>query len=76
MDIDPLRRSCICGHYWYFNKWHYVKMIIFNRITIKCPQCGRLHEYKLIYHAVEKWNNTRIPNKKLVESKQEVWKNA
>lgn len=76
MKIDPLRRACACGHYWHFNKYHYVKMILFNKITVKCPKCGRVHEYKLIYHAVEKWDNTRIPNKKLIENKQELWKNA
>lgn len=74
MKIDPLRRACACGHHWYFNKYHYIKMILFNKITIKCPKCGRIHEYKLIYHAVEKWDNTRLPNKKLIENKQELWK--
>lgn len=76
MSIDPLKRICACGYYWYFNKWHYVKMILFNKITIKCPRCGRIHEYKLVYHAVENWDNTRIPNKKLVENKENIWKNG
>lgn len=76
MNIDPLRRVCACGYYWYFNKYHYVRMIIFGKIRVRCPKCGRIHEYKLVYHAVEKWDNTRVSNKELSEGKKRMWKNG
>ena len=74
MKIDPLRRSCICGHYWYFNKLDYIKMILFNGITVRCPQCNRLHHYRLIYHCIEEFNDTRIENNDLEKSKKELYK--
>ena len=49
-------------------------MLLFGSITVKCPQCGRVHEYKLIYHCVEEWGETRIHNKDLVEGKRSIWK--
>ena len=74
MKIDPLQRVCSCGYYRYFNKYHYIKMLLFGSITVKCPQCGRVHEYKLIYHCVEDWGKTRIHNKDLAEGKRSIWK--
>lgn len=76
MKIDPLQRTCICGNFRYFNKLHYIKMILFGSFTYTCNYCGRKHEYKLVYHSVEVHNNTRILNKELMEDKEKVWKNC
>ena len=74
MKIDPKLRHCICGHNWYFNRLDYVRMILFNGITVRCPRCNRLHYYKLVYHAVEEFKETKDTNKILEDSKMELWK--
>ena len=76
MKIDPLKRYCKCGHYWYFGKLDYVKMILFNHLTVTCPKCQRKHRFKLVYHCVEDFTDTKITNKQLENGKQEVWKNG
>lgn len=73
---DPLARYCKCGHTWHFNKMDYIKMILFNGITIRCPQCNRLHHYRLIYHCIEEYDDTKIQNNELEKQKQELWKNG
>lgn len=74
MKIDPLQRVCKCGHSKYFNKYHYIKMLLFGSIKTKCPKCGRIHEYKLIYYCIENHENTRIHNKKIETEKEKIWK--
>ena len=76
MKIDPLKRPCSCGYYWYFNKWDYIFMILFGKKTKRCPKCGRKHEYKLVYHCIEKFDNTRLQNKDLAEGKQQIWRQS
>ena len=51
-------------------------MIIFGGITVRCPRCNRLHHYHLSYCAVEDFKPVRNENKKMIESKQELWKNG
>ena len=74
MKIDPLKRKCICGYYWHFNKWDYVKMVIFGSLIYSCPQCHRKHEYKLIYHAIEEYDNVKSDNNLLNEGKMSIWR--
>ena len=74
MKIDPLKRTCSCGYYWYFSKWDYVKMILLGSLTYSCPQCHLKHKYILIYHAVEESNEFKLENKQLAEGKFEIWR--
>ena len=74
--IDPLRRNCSCGYFWYFNKWDYVKMILFGKIIITCPHCHKRHMYNLIYHAVETYDDVKQHNNLLAEGKNIVWKHG
>ena len=74
VKIDPLKRSCICGYFWHFNKFDYIRMILFGGLTYTCPQCLRKHQYKLIYHAVEEFNPTKNENKLLIDKKSDVWR--
>lgn len=76
MSIDPLRRKCICGNTWYFHKLHYMKMILFGGLTVTCNQCGRKHHFRLIYHCIEEYDDTRVENTELETAKQELWRNA
>ena len=76
MSVDPLARYCACGNKWYFGKLDYIKMIIFGKITVRCPHCNRLHHYRLVYYAVEDFTDTRIENNNIEKSKQELWKNG
>ena len=76
MKIDPLGRYCQCGHYWYFGKLDYIRMILFGKITVRCPQCNTLHQYRLIYHAIEDFTDTRMPNKQMENNKKRMWKNG
>ena len=75
-DVDPLMRYCKCGHCWYFSKWDYVRMILFGGLTVRCPICHRKHNYRLIYHCIEEFSDTRKENDKLDKTKGELWKNA
>lgn len=72
--IDPLRRYCLCGHFFYFNKWHYVIMLLFGKYVMHCPKCNRKHVYRLIYHCVEEYEQSRNDNRLLDDGKSEVWK--
>ena len=75
IPIDPLIRKCECGHKYYFNKLHYILMLLFDSFTFTCPNCQRKHQYKLIYHCVEEYDETRIQNNELTERKELQWKN-
>ena len=76
MKVDPLKRTCICGYYKYFNKLDYVKMLIFGSLTFSCPQCHRKHQYRLIYHAVEEYENVKVGNDMLDKGKNQIWRNG
>lgn len=75
-SVNPLCRRCQCGHFWFFNRWDYVKMILFGGIIINCPKCHRQHKYKLIYHAVEIYEDTKKENSLLAEGKNIVWRHG
>lgn len=74
--IDPKRRSCICGYHWYFSKWDYVRMLLFNGLVVVCPRCRRKHFFRLTYFANEDFRVTREDNKNLEDSLKELWGNG
>lgn len=75
MSIDPLKRTCECGEEWYFSKWDYVRMLLFDGIVVSCPnsECGRKYYFRLVYHAVREFDRTRVDNVELIEKKKRVW---
>lgn len=73
LQVDPKKRTCHCGFEWYFSKFQYMKMILFDGITITCPRCQRKHRFKLSYHAIEEFNETRIENNELIEKRKLSW---
>lgn len=74
--IDPKLNKCVCGYSWHFNKLDYIKMIIFGKVIVRCPQCHQKHYYILIYHAVREYNKTSIENKQLEKTSKRLWGNA
>lgn len=42
-----------CGRDHYINKkWFELKLILFNKIYVKCKRCGKIQSYILISHIV------------------------
>ena len=74
-SIDPTKRKCECGREYYFSKLHYMLILLFDGFTFTCPNCRRKHHFKLIYHCVEEYDDTRILNNELSERKVLQWKN-
>ena len=74
--VDAELQKCECGHTWHFNKLDYIRMILFNHITVTCPQCHRKHYYRLSYHTIEEADQTRTENNELTENKQRIWENG
>ena len=73
--VDPLQRTCECGHKWYFHKVHYMIMLLFDGFTYTCPNCQKKHHFKLVYHCVRTYDETRIVNNELKLRKELQWKN-
>lgn len=65
--IDPKMNYCECGYKWKFNRLDKLLMFLHIRNTVRCPHCGNLMEYKLIYHIVKVGTK---PNK----DRMEIWK--
>lgn len=74
--IDAKLQKCECGYSWHFNKLDYIRMIIFGRYVMTCPQCQRKHYFKLSCHIVEEADETRHENNILMECKTKVWENG
>ena len=74
--IDPTLQKCECGYTWHFNKLHYIRMIIFGKYIVICPQCQRKHYFRLAYHVIQEADKTRTENNELDECKQKVWENG
>ena len=48
-------------------------MILFGGISYQCSHCGRIHNYKLCYYAIEKFDKeTREKNREIVDKRQKV----
>ena len=48
-------------------------MILFGGISYQCSRCGRIHNYKLCYFAVEKFDKeTRDKNREIVDKQKRV----
>lgn len=73
---NPKQKYCSCGYNWKFGKLDYIRMVLFNKIIVKCPQCHKQHYYKLIYYAVEDFKVTNEDNKKLKDNSERIWKNG
>jgi hypothetical protein len=73
---DPVQKHCQCGRVYYLSKFDYIKMILFDKLIITCPRCHRKHQFKLCYHAIEEFNETRKQNNELEQSKLDLWCNS
>lgn len=63
MSIDPKLQYCSCGHQFHITRWQKLQMLLSGSVTIRCPHCQGLLDFKLVYHVVkigDKPNKDRI----------------
>ena len=49
---DPKVKYCKCGYGFKFNRWDYLRMILFNSVWKLCPECHSKVKFKLVYFTV------------------------
>lgn len=67
--IDPKLHYCECGYKFHITRWMKLRMLLSGDITYRCPHCGNLMTFRLVYHVVK--IGTR-QNK----DRMEIWKNG
>ena len=74
MRLDPKLQHCKCGYTYRLSWYHYIKML-FQDITLRCPQCYTIHRYRLTYYVNEVWDNeVKRDNKQIFNKREELWR--
>ena len=73
--FNPRSQYCKCGKEIKISKLMYMRLLLFGNLSLHCKNCGRKHQYKLIYYVSEQFNKEiNKANQQLIEGKQDVYK--